>query len=222
MNPTKFGPCVEEIRRYVADRDEIGTAIVYGSVAVGTARVDSDLDLFLIAPRRRHERLAREMYRIGARDDVTVSPYLVDPDDLKDLDMQFVESVARDGIVLKGEGLDPTIRRLGLEPCHLITLHMEHLSQKDKVRLSRALYGYESVRTYKDREYRSRKRGFVEQAGGWKLGRGTVLIPSGAWPNAEALLRKYGVKRWAFTVWVQRATSKGLTLDDATREALRA
>jgi len=203
MNPEKFGPCVEEIRRYVADREEIGSAIVYGSVAVGTARTDSDLDLFLIAPRRHHERLARDMYRIGARDDVTVSPYLVDPDELKDLDPQFMESVARDGIVLKGEGLDPTIRRLGLEPCHLITLHMDHLAQGDKVRASRALYGYESVRSYKDRKYRSRKRGFVEQAGGWKLGRGTFLIPSSAWPSVEALLSKHGVKRWAFAVWVQ-------------------
>lgn len=205
MNPAKFGPCVEEIRRYVAGREEIGIAIVYGSVAVGTARMDSDLDLLLITPRRHHERLARDLYRIGARDDVTVSPYLVDPSEFQDLDMQFVESVARDGIVLKGESLDPTIRRLGLEPCQLVTLNMNHLSQGDKVRLSRALYGYESVRTYKDRKYRSQKQGFVEMVGGWKLGRGTFLIPSRAWPNVEALLRKYGVNRWAFTVWVQAA-----------------
>jgi len=28
-------------------------------------------------------------------------------------------------------------------------------------------------------------------------------VPAKAWPDLEALIRKYRGKRWAFTVWVQ-------------------
>ncbi|MFQ5911503.1 MAG: hypothetical protein ACE5IJ_12415, partial [Thermoplasmata archaeon] len=104
----------------------------------------------------------------------------------------------------KGEALDPSIRRLGLEPYHLVTLRLEHLPQREKVRLSRRLYGYESVRKYGGKRYRSRKRGFVEAEGGWKLGRGTFLIPSKAWPALDAILREHRGKRWGFPVWIAR------------------
>lgn len=203
MNPPKFDACIEAIDRYLSDRDEVETALVYGSVALGTAAEESDLDLLLMAPRRRHGTLARNLYRIGERHDVTVSPYLVPQSEIEGLDPQFQESVARDGIVLKGKPLDPTVRRLALRPYELVTLHLDHLPQRAKVALSRELYGYRSTRRYKGKTYASRKPGFVEMAGGRKLGRGTFLVPSRAWPGLEDLLRRRGGKRWAFTVWIQ-------------------
>src|SRR3989442_1267545 len=75
MNPAKFETCLRELRRYLEDRGDVKSALVYGSVAVGTAGPESDLDLFIVAPRDSHEGLARDLYRIGARYDVTVSPY---------------------------------------------------------------------------------------------------------------------------------------------------
>jgi hypothetical protein len=43
----------------------------------------------------------------------------------------------------------------------------------------------------------------VDRVGARKLGRGTVLVPAAAWPDVEAMIRRYDAKRWAFTVWVQ-------------------
>ena len=206
MNPRKFGDCLDDVRRYLAQRPEATSALVYGSVALATARPESDLDLLVVAPRASHDTLARDLFRIGARHDVTVSPYLVERKELASLDPQFLESLARDGIVLKGAGLDPSLRQLRVQPYQLVTLQLDRLPQDEKVSLSRELYGYESVRRYKGRTYRSRTDGFVQAAGGRKLGRGTFLIPSRAWPALEALLRKRGAKRWAFTVWVQATT----------------
>lgn len=203
MNPPKFEGCLREVRRYLAGRREARSALVYGSVALGTAGPDSDLDLLIVAPRDAHEGLARDLFRIGARHDVTVSPYLVERAELDALDPPFLESVARDGIALKGRALDPTVRQLRVEPYQLVTLRLEGLPQAEKVALSRDLYGYESVRRYKRRTYRSRREGFVDEVGGRKLGRGTFLIPARAWPRLEALLQKRRAKRWAFTVWVQ-------------------
>ena len=203
MNPAKFETCLREVRRYLEDRGDVKSALVYGSVAVGTAGPESDLDLFIVAPRDSHEGLARDLYRIGARYDVTVSPYLVERAELESLDPQFLESVVRDGVVLKGKPLEPSMSALQLEPYQLVTLRLDRLSQREKVRLSRDLYGYSSERKYKRKRYRSRKIGFLERIGGRKLGRGTFLIPSRSWPELEALLEKRGGKRWAFTVWLQ-------------------
>ncbi len=203
MNPTKLEECLQDIRRYLAQRREVASALVYGSVATGTAREDSDLDLLLVAPARVHEEIARDLFRIGARHDVTVSPYLVERTELAALDPQFLESVARDGIPIRGDAPDPSLRQLHVEPFQLVTLQLDRLPQGAKVALSRDLYGYRSVRKYKHKTYRSRTAGFVERVGGRKLGRGTFLIPSRAWPELEALLQECGAKRWAFTVWIQ-------------------
>ncbi len=205
MNPTKFDACLLDLRRYLTECDEVERAILYGSVARNIAGPESDLDLLIAAPRERHEELAVELYRVGARYDVTISPYLVTREELKRIDPQFLESVVRDGVVIKGEPLEPSLRDLRLEPYELVTLHLDHLAQAEKVRLSRELYGYASVRKYKRKQYRSRKEGFVEKVGGRRLGRGTFLIPARAWPQLEALLDKRQGKRWAFTVWVQSA-----------------
>jgi len=203
MNPSKFEDCLRDVRRYLTERRDVSSALVYGSVAVGTAGPDSDLDLLVVAPRDGHTELARDLFRFGARHDVTVSPYLVERAELETLDPQFLESVTRDGVAIKGRALDPSIQQLRVQPYELVTLQLDRLPHGEKVALSRDLYGYESVRKYKRQTYRSRKEGFVEKVGGRKLGRGTVLIPSRAWPELEALLRKRGAKRWGFTVWVQ-------------------
>ena len=203
MNPVKFENCLRDVQRCLEDRSEVKSALVYGSVAVGTAGPESDLDLLIVAPRDSHEELARDLYRIGARYDVTVSPYLVERAELGTLDPQFLESIVRDGIAIKGAALDPSLRQLRMEPFQLVTLQLDRLDQREKVRLSRDLYGYSSERKYKRKRYRSHTKGFLERVGGRKLGRGTFLIPSRVWPELEALLQKRGGKRWAFTVWLQ-------------------
>ena len=204
MNPPKFAACLEDVRAWAAGRKDVAGAIAYGSVARGTATEESDLDFLVLAQRDRHEALARELFLLGARRDVTISPYLVDRRELADLDPQFVESVTRDGIALKGPPLDPTVGRLDLRPHVLVTLYLDHLPQRMKVALSRELYGYRSARRYKRARYESRREGLLDRVGGRKLGRGTVLVPAGAWPDVDALIRRFKGKRWAFTVWMQR------------------
>ncbi len=84
-------------------RHGVKFAVLYGSVALGMAGPDSDLDLMIVASRDIHEALAQDLYRIGARYDLTVSPYLVEGVELKSLDPRFLEAVKRDGIARKGE-----------------------------------------------------------------------------------------------------------------------
>lgn len=203
MNPPKFALCLEKLREWAAKLPRQVQAIVYGSVARDAAFESSDLDLFIVAPRRRHDALARALIRLGASHDVTISPFLVEPENLPSLDRQFLESIARDGMPLNGPPLDPTVGTLDLRPHYLVTLYLGHLAQRTKVAFSRELYGYRTSRRYKAKRYASAREGFLARVGGRKLGRGTILVPAVAWPALEALIRKYRGKRWAFTVWIQ-------------------
>ena len=142
MNPPRFRACIEEITDYLSMRDEVEKAVIYGSAAMGTAGEESDLDLFLIAPKARHDQIAQRLFDIGARHGITVSPYTLTAGEIQGLDRQFLESIARDGVVLKGEPLDPTLSALDLQPEYVVTLYLDHLPQEAKVRLSRELYGY--------------------------------------------------------------------------------
>ncbi len=203
MNEPRFDDCLEEVRKWVASRKDIETAIVYGSAARGTARAESDLDMFLVVRGDCQDVVANALYSIGNRFDVTISPYFVEHGDIAKLDRQFVESVTRDQMALKGRPLNPTLEELDLKPHFLVTLYLDHISQKRKMKLSRELYGYRSVRKYKRRKYASEAKGFLDRVGGRKLGRGTILVPADAWPGLDSLVRKYNGKRWAFTVWIQ-------------------
>ena len=203
MNPPKFQACIEEIGDYLSGRDEVEKAVIYGSAALGTAGENSDLDLLIITPKARHDPIAQRLFDIGARHSITVSPYMLAAGEIPDMDKQFLESIARDGIVLKGEPLDPTLSALDLRAQYLVTLYLDHLPQEAKVRLSRELYGYRSARRYKKKLYESRTEGFVDRVGGRRLARGTLMVPAKAWPDLDLLIRKHRAKRWAFAVWVQ-------------------
>ncbi len=207
LNPHKFEKCLGEIRSYLQHRREVESATLYGSAARGQARSTSDLDILIVASRGKHEDIAHDLFRLGARFDVTISPYLVDRNELETIDPQFLESVARDGVTVKGSPVDPILSQIRLAPFRIVTFQLDGLTQADKVALSRQLYGYKSSRTYKGKTYRSHSKGAVEKVGGWKLGRGSCIVPEKAWSQIERALNKRKVKRWSFTVWVQSAYS---------------
>jgi len=65
VNPTKFENCLRETVLYLEDRRDVKSVLLYGSVAVGTAGPESDLDLLIVSPRDSHEELALELERTG-------------------------------------------------------------------------------------------------------------------------------------------------------------
>src|SRR3989337_132843 len=166
MNPPKFSACLEDLRRWAAKLKRGERAVVYGSVAKGVAGGESDLDVFLVAPRARHDALARELFLLGARHDVTISPFLEEPSGVAGLDRPFLESVARAGGALRGPPLDPTVGMLDLRPHYLVTLYLDHLAQRTKVKLARELYGYRTSRRYKKARYATAREGFLSRRGG--------------------------------------------------------
>jgi len=65
------------------------------------------------------------------------SMYLVERTELEALDPQFLGSLARDGIAIKGTGLDPSLPQVRAEPCQPVTQHLARLRHEEKVAPSR-------------------------------------------------------------------------------------
>ena len=83
---------------------------------------------------------------------------------------------------------------------HVIGSACELISNQGQDSRVRQSCRNKSSRTYKGKTYRSHSKGAVEKVGGWKLGRGSCIVPEKAWSQIEKVLNKRKVKRWSFTV----------------------
>ena len=83
---------VETVRRMLKRRPDVRLALVFGSVARGTARAESDVDLAVDAPGVDRLALARDLSLAVGRE--------VDVVDLGDAGYPLLASIVRDGVVV--------------------------------------------------------------------------------------------------------------------------
>jgi predicted nucleotidyltransferase len=83
---------IESIRRVLAERSGVRLALVFGSVARGRARGDSDVDLAVDAPGVDRLALARDLSLAVGRE--------VDVVDLASASYPLLAAVVRDGVVV--------------------------------------------------------------------------------------------------------------------------
>jgi predicted nucleotidyltransferase len=85
-------PLLESLRGALADRPDVALAVVFGSVARGCERADSDVDLAVIAPGVDTLDLAAALSLALARE--------IDVVDLAEPGYPLLKSIVRDGIVV--------------------------------------------------------------------------------------------------------------------------
>ncbi len=203
MNPEKFGRAIDQLR-VALRRQGVRAAVVFGSVARGTAGEESDLDLLVIPRSRRDEgAILDEVRRIEAESDVRIAAILAGPS-LRELERQFLDSILREGTPIVGRMPEVGVRELDMEPMRLVAFDLRDLPQRAKVRLERELYGLRTRKRYKGKEYLREVRGKLDEWDGRKIGRGTLLVPERAVSELDTLLRAHGAKRILIPVWVQR------------------
>lgn len=203
MRVPKIEEPVRELRRRLARMKDVRAAIMFGSVARGTAAEDSDVDVFIVTPRENEERVLAELWAIERDLPVRISPLFADGD-FMDFDPHLLESLFRDGRLLMGDFPPLTVKDLGLEPMRLVKYRMEGLSPAEKMRVYRFLDGYTTRRRRGDKEYRYHRKAFLGDVGGWRLGRGAVVVPERATTQLDEYFRRHGVKRIMVGVWVPR------------------
>lgn len=203
MNPPKTDRAVEAIKRLLAGEPDVHSAVLYGSCAKGTAREDSDIDVLILVSNEPMDRLREAIHDIESAFDVNVSPVFLRPDDVDRLDRQFLDSVLREGIPLAGRPLSVSLQDLQLRPIRIVSYDLAHLDPSDKMRLYRLLDGYATVRRRGRKRYERKVNGFLKEVGGWRIGKGAVVVPEAALPRLEEILSGVRAKRWTIAAWAQ-------------------
>lgn len=204
MNPRRFDEAVEAVQKAFAKMRTVRSAILFGSTARGTATEESDIDLFIECDSRREREVSRVVYALGDRFDVRFTPIYFRRKEWHRFDLQFLESILRQGRVLKGEMPRLTPLDLDLQPLRLVSYHTTELTPRKRSKLLRAIDGYRTVKRVNGKRYDVEKKGFLKEAGGWRVGRGAVVVPEERIEAFDELLGRFGADRHIIAIWCQR------------------
>ena len=203
MNPPKIDRAVKALRELLAREPTVRSAVLFGSCARGTALDDSDIDVLILVSGRGADRLREAIHDLESAYDVNVSPVVLREDEIDRLDRQFLDSVLREGVPLAGPPPTASLRDLGLSPIRVVSFDVSHLPPSEKMRLYRLLDGYATVKTRGRKRYERKVDGFLKEVGGWRVGRGAVVVPEAALPRLEEILSRVKAKRWTIAAWAQ-------------------
>jgi len=204
MNPPRHERAIAAAREALRGLKGVRSAVLFGSAARGTAMEDSDIDLFVECTKGAEGRVRHLLYDLASQFDVTISPIFYRPGKYEGTDEQFLESVLRNGRVLRGALPRLTPRELDLQPLRLVSYETRGLDPRRRARLLRALDGYRTRKRVGRRRYEVERAGLLERLGGWRVGRGAIVVPEEAAEALDALLQRYGAKRLMVPIWSQR------------------
>lgn len=194
---------IEDIRKISMQNPDIETTIVFGSVARGKAGKESDVDVCIILSGDSKEDVSNQLLNIEKKHDRNINAIFTDKT-FKSLDRQFIETILREGIVIYGKMPEISVQRLELEPYEIIRFDLSNLSQPEKMRVKKLLYGIKTKKEYKGKIYESEQKGLVEKFGGLRIGIASILIPEKMSWKVEEILREYGVNMRKITIWLSK------------------
>jgi predicted nucleotidyltransferase len=204
LNEKIFDDLLKNLVKAFRKNNDIKTVVVFGSVARGDAKEDSDLDLCIVCSKKARKKISDKLLDFEKHYNKNISVIFTD-DKFTDLDRNYIETIVKEGKVLKGQLPEISLNRLALEPYEVLQYDLNSLSQSDKMRVKRLLYGFTSKKRYKGKVYESRKIGLVKKIGGMRIGRASIMIPVSHVTEVEMALRELGAKLRRYTVWMSKA-----------------
>lgn len=190
-----FFPYISEFVEYARKIEKVISIVLFGSIAKGEADKRSDIDLLVILDEKKIEgsetleglkRVKRSIEEKGARLELTV----MNVEDFRRADKNFVEDIIREGVLLFGKPLVLKTRDLELSPYVIFLYSMKNLTSPDKLKLHRSLYGRRTVKKVKGKKYISETRGLIEE--GSKLGSNVIIFPEDKAKEVRAVLNSFG------------------------------
>jgi predicted nucleotidyltransferase len=204
MNPPRFEEAIQAASRELAAVPGVRSAVLFGSAARGSATEESDIDIFIECNPDAEDPAWKVLLALDRRFDVEFSVIYYRPKERDAFDKQFLESIVRQGRVLFGGLPRVTPVELDLEPLRLVSYQTDRLSPRKRARFLREIDGYRTQKRVGKKTYVVRKPGFLSDVGGWRVGRGAVIVPEEKIEAFDEILRRYGAKRHIIPIWSQR------------------
>src|SRR5207245_4354598 len=113
---------------------------------------------------------------LDRRFDVEFSVIYYRPEQRDAFDKQFLESIVRQSRVLFGSLPSVTPIELDLQPLRLVSYQTSRLSARKRAQFLREIDGYKTQKRVGKKTYVVRKPGFLTEVGGWRVGRGAVIV----------------------------------------------
>jgi len=201
-----FENIINEIRKCFAGKKAVSAIVLFGSVARGEAKKESDIDLFFVLSRKNKETerfISENILHLESQYHVKIQ-YIIAGKNFDNINRQFLDTILREGVIIYGKLPDVPIQKLDLEPYSLIKYSLSHLSQAEKMRIQRALSGKETQKIYKGKIYKSKKKGLLAECGGLKTGIASLLIPAKYSGKVARELRSYGAQVRIIPAWLQK------------------
>lgn len=205
---------IQELKEFLKQKfssiDQIYSIILFGSFARLEASNESDIDLCIIfkegADKSLEEWMFDQFLDLGKKVNKSIQCVFIYLDDLNHWDPNFIENIIAEGKIVYGleDVRNFLISKIELEPYQVIILNLNDISNSDKMKLKRILYGYTSLKRQGNKEYKYKKQGIVQKNNGDKLGRGAFLIPEDYFPLIKQELNQFHVKYRNFRIWIQK------------------
>jgi len=192
--------------RSIGKNNKISAIILFGSTIREERTEESDLDLCILLDKLDHaleKKIFNHILDLEKKYDYDFQVIYSD-EHFKGLDRQFVENILREGEVLYGNIPNISIQQLKLQPYSLIKFTTQNLTQSEKNKLNRYLYGKTSTKKYKNKFYSTHKPGLVETVRGFRIGRGSIMVPLNKSWELEKVLDKLGIPIQIINIWVSQ------------------
>lgn len=156
--------------------------ILFGSVAKGEDKSDSDIDIAIIHNLKETENLKNFVNKFIHE---KIQVVYMDVNGLSK-EIELVSALTGEGLLLYGKPIKVVFDKKELNPFVLIIYDTRDLEKKKRMLLNRALHGSVSKSEYKGKTYKTETKGIVFQAGIVKLTNACLL----AEPKKAVIVRE--------------------------------
>jgi predicted nucleotidyltransferase len=183
---------VDRLRRV----PEVQAVVLFGSFARRDVDRRSDVDLLVVVDRPDPGALRPLLARIVSemKPHREINPTLTN---LRDAEPSFLRAVFREGVVLHGKLL-LTPDGLAVQPRVLLAYDLTPLEPAAKVRISRMIHGFSSIKKVRGRKRTYRYPGLRERPGATLVSRSVLLLSP---DDAAPLVRELDAHRVPYARW---------------------
>ena len=171
--------------------------VLFGSVAKGEDKIDSDIDIAIIHDLADIEELKSEVNKF-LHERIQIVYMRINR---LSTETELVAALTGEGILLYGKPINASFEGKALQPFILLVYDTTSLEKKKRMLLNRALHGSVSKSKYKGKAYSSSTKGIVAQPGITKLTKACLLLEPKKAVIIRDALNRFNVRYKEELIW---------------------